>query len=128
MTSVAGKGSAPKKPPPKGSGGKVTEKRGRQRLEDGTVRVWSTVGATIPIPDSYGNIKFSFGHERIARSDSQESISKTEALIDEFNEKTLEKRLNKYFRMYRRVEGESESSDDSVKARARKKLKKGKKK
>lgn len=105
----------------------VKKTAGRQRLDDGTVRVWSTVGATIPIPDSFGNIKFSFGHERIARSDSQESISKTEALIDEFNEKTLEKRLNKYFRMYRRIENESGDADDSVKARAKKRLKKSKK-
>lgn len=105
----------------------VKKTAGRQRLDDGTVRVWSTVGATIPIPDSYGNIKFSFGHERIARSDSQDAITKTEALIDEFNEKTLEKRLNKYFRMYRRIDNEVSEDDGSVKSRAKKKLKKSKK-
>lgn len=109
-----------------------TQPRGRQRLEDGTVRVWSTCGATVPIPDTYGSIRFSFGHERIARSDSQEQIRKTENLIHEFNEATLEKRITQYLRMFKRIEGEVDADDGSVsyraKARLKKKAKKGGKK
>lgn len=96
-------------------------------LPDGTVRVWSTVGATLPIPDSYGNIKFSFGHERIAKSSSQEEIRKTALLVDEFNEAELERRLKKYRRLFDRVMTEDEDdkpAHESVRDRARKKIKK----
>lgn len=94
---------------------------------DGTVRVWSTVGATLPIPESYGNIKFSFGHERIAKSGAQEEIRKTALLIDEFNEAELERRLKKYRRLFDRVMNEDEDdapAHESVRERARKKIKK----
>lgn len=115
---------------PKKSTAKVekTQPKGRQRLDDGTVRVWSTAGATVPIPDTYGSIRFSFGHERIARSDSPEQIKRTEALIHEFNEDVLEKRITQYLRMFKRIESEVEADDGSVSYRAKARLKKGKKK
>jgi hypothetical protein len=112
--------------------GKSTAKiqpSGRQRLADGTVRVWSTAGATIPVPDTpYANIRFSFGHERIARSGSQDAIKKTEQLVHDFNEEVLEKRISQYLRMFKRIEGEVEAEDGTVSQRAKAKLKKQKKK
>jgi hypothetical protein len=80
-----------------------------------SVRVWSEVGVTVAVTDDPPQfLRFTFGHERIAPSSTQTDIKKTEALVNEFNEFILEKRLKQYQRMFRRseiqVESESESS------------------
>lgn len=108
--------------------------RGQQRLKNGTVRVWAEVGATLPITNTYGNIRFSFGHERIAKNDSVEELKRVEALIDEFNEAVLDRRLNVYRRLFEEIMGSEDdrpkapkTSRSAVQERARKKLKGGKK-
>lgn len=96
--------------------------------QDG-VRVWSEVGITVAVTDDPPQfLKFSFGHERIAKNDSIEEIRKTARLIDEFNEAELDRRLAHYKKVVMR-EGETERSErppkkGSVKARARKRAKK----
>lgn len=59
-------------------------------------RIWSTVGATLPIPDTYASIRFSFGHERYAKSSDPKDLRKAEAEMHEFNKKVLEDRLNEH--------------------------------
>lgn len=80
-----------------------------ERLSDGRVRMGSEVGVTLPIEDTTAHIRFSFWSERLAKNDSQEELKRTAALIDEFNEAELERRVRKYQRLIRRV---SEDDDD----------------
>jgi hypothetical protein len=109
----------------------VSKRGGRTKIADGSVRVWSEVGVTLPIFDAEGNstyasLRFGFGHERICKSSSVVELDRTETLIDEFNEKVLEKRLQKYQRSTRRAvtqeddEKPKKKKGKSVQERARK--------
>lgn len=91
--------------------------------ESGQVKVWGYVGVKVPIPDlDYGMFEFGFGHERWAKSGTQEDILNASRLVDEFNENQLDRLLRKYLRQLRRIN--REESDDPPK----KKSKKGKNK
>src|SRR6478735_2538606 len=79
-----------------GASENVPAARGRMKQTDGTVRVWSEVGLTVPVGDTTAHIRFLFGHERIAKNDTQEEIKRTEKLIDEFNEAVVEAKVRKY--------------------------------
>jgi len=93
------------------------------------VRVWSEVGLTLAVTDDPPQfIRFAFGHERIAKSDSVEEIRKTAALVDEFNEAELERRIKKYKNLVRRETAEDEPNrvkEGSVRERARRRLNDG---
>ncbi len=94
------------------------------KTESTGVRVWSEVGLTIPIGDTTAHLRFAFGHERIAKNGTQEEIRKTAALVDEFNESELERRVEKYRRLITRVMQEQDEPEiKSVQARARRKMK-----
>jgi hypothetical protein len=103
-------------------------KNGGVILVGNSVRVWSEVGVTIAVTDDPPQfLRFSFGHERIAKSSSQEEIRKTAALVDEFNEAELDRRLAKYRRVVKRAgseEHDGKPKKGSVQDRARKKLRK----
>jgi hypothetical protein len=76
--------------------------------ESGHVKVWSTIGIKVPIPDlPGGEFSFEFGHERYAKSSSNEEIAKAARLADEFNELELERRFTKLLRQIRRNGQES---------------------
>lgn len=102
-------------------------KRGSVIILGDSVRVWSEVGVTIAVTDEPPQfLRFTFGHERIAKSSSQADVVKAEALVDEFNEKILDKRLKKYRRMFRSSDV-SETAKEGPRERAAKRIKKGKK-
>lgn len=92
------------------------------------VRVWSEVGVTVCITDDPPQyLKFTFGHERLAKSGSQVELQKTARQIDEFNEAEIEKRIDQYTRLIKAHEievGETdpEPREGSVKQRIRKRL------
>ena len=90
-----------------------------EKLSDGRVRMGSEVGLTIPVADTTAHIRFSFWHERLAKNDSQEELKRTAALIDEFNEAEIERRVRKYQRLVRRVETDDEDDEPTQGARAR---------
>lgn len=97
--------------------------RGVLVSESGQVKVWGSVGIKVPIPDiEYGMFEFTFGHERYARSATQEDIRNAARLVDEFNEQQLDRLFRKYLRQLRRIDRE-----ESVSPRKQKKRKKGKK-
>jgi hypothetical protein len=111
----------------------VTRTRSVTKDHRGVV-VGSEVGVTLPIGDTTAHLRFSFWHERIAKSDSQEEILRTVNLVDEFNEEELNRRVPKYRRLIARMLNEEDDDDEpkkkdsDVQARARKRMKKGKKK
>lgn len=88
--------------------------------ESGQVKVWGHVGVKFPIPDmDYGMFEFSFGHERWAKSGTQEDIRNAARLVDEFNEQTLDRLTRRYLRQLRRID--REESDDPPKNKGKKK-------
>ncbi len=88
------------------------------------VRIYSEVGMTLPIGDTTAHIRFTFGHERIAKNDTQAEIRRTEKLIDEFNEKVVQEKVQKYTRLIVAWQGEAEADEtEGVRARARRKAK-----
>lgn len=88
-----------------------------------SVRVWSEVGVTLPIGDTYAHFRVSFGHERISPTDSTKDLKETTNLVDEFNEEQLDKMLRKYSRMVREaLEEVTEESLPDRQKQARKKL------
>lgn len=76
-----------------------TRSRGQRKQDDGSVRVWSEFGMTLPVGESMAFIKFAFGHERIAPNDNVETLKRTVADIDKFNEEEAERRIRKYTRL-----------------------------
>lgn len=107
-------------------------KQGGVILVGDSVRVWSEIGVTLPIGDTTAHIRFSFGHERVAKNSTQAEIARTSDLVDEFNEKELDKRLTKHVRTIKRVLNEEQKAPkakkkESVRDRALRKAKKGKK-
>lgn len=107
--------------------------RGTAILVGDSVRVWSEVGVTVAVTEDPPQfLRFTFGHERIAKNGSTEEIKRTAALVDEFNEAELERRLNKYRRILRRstdddddseeVSGKKPKSSGSVRDRVRKRM------
>lgn len=94
------------------------------------VSVWSEVGVTLPIGDTYAHFRFSFGHERIAKNGTQAELKRVAALIDEFNSEELERRVDVYMNLVKRVmsedhtvEPETKDKKGSVRDRAKKRLK-----
>lgn len=130
MAEVQKKSTTIDKPPAKAKTGGVI-------FVGDQVRVWSEVGVTLPIGESTAHLRFSFGHERLSKSGSQAEIQKTAALVDEFNEAELDRRVVKYRRLIGRIlSAEDDEVDEvrskknrkkSVQERAQKRLKKGKK-
>ena len=85
---------------------------GTLRMADGSVRVWSSVGVTIPIQnDPPAFLRFSFGHERIAKKGTAAEVSRVADAVDEFNENELQKRLKKYVRMVRVISNDPEHEE-----------------
>lgn len=120
---------------PKPSKPSVAKRAGRTNLADGTVRVWSEVGVTLPVLDAagestYASIRFGFGHERICKNSTQAELDRQETLMDEFNETVLNKRLKKYQRATRRAVTQQDDDEKptkkgkSVQERARKRRQK----
>lgn len=100
------------------------QRRGRQHLDDGTVRVWSEVGLTLPVGDTTAHIRFLFGHERIAKNSTEAEISRTEKLIDAFNEEVVERKVRKYTRLIGAWQGsEEEEGKEDTRSRARRRAK-----
>lgn len=66
-----------------------------------SVRVWGEMGISMPVSndDPSAWIKVTVGHERIAPNDSVATLKKTEALIAEFNEEALDKRVKEIRRL-----------------------------
>jgi hypothetical protein len=94
----------------KGDPGKI--KHGSVIILGDSVRVWGSVGVTIAVTDDPPQfLRFEFGHERISKNGTQEEIRKTATLIDEFNEKELDKRLKKYRRLFRSAEAVEPTTD-----------------
>ncbi len=61
---------------------------------DEALKVWSTVGATLPIPNTYAHIKFSFGHERLYRELAE--LEATEQKMHAYNLSVLNARLAEF--------------------------------
>lgn len=101
----------------------IARSRGRVNQADGTVRVWSEVGLTLPVGDTTAHIRFLFGHERVAKNDSQAEITRTEKLIDEFNENVVAAKVRKYTRLIQAWESETvDQANEGVRTRARRKV------
>lgn len=87
--------------------------------ESGQVKVWGHVGIKVPITDlQFGMFEFSFGHERWAKSGTQEDIRNASRLVDEFNEQQLDRLFRKYLRQIRRINRE-ESHDPPKKKKGK---------
>lgn len=85
----------------------------------GSVRVWGECSLTLAITDDPPQfLKVTFGHERLAKNDTQAEIRKTAALIDEFNEAEIARRIEQYRQL---IEAEGAQSG-SVRERARKRM------
>jgi hypothetical protein len=66
------------------------------------VRVWAEVGVTIAVTEDPPQfIRFSFGHEKIAPNDDQETIKRYEALVYETCEAVVERRIRRLKRLVR---------------------------
>lgn len=88
------------------------------------VKVWSTIGIKVPVPGlDYTMVEFSFGHERYAKSSTQEDIANAARLVEEFNTTHLDKQLRKLLRDIRRIDGEV-SNDTGIESPKGKKNKK----
>lgn len=71
------------------------------------MRVYSEVGVTVAVSEDPPQfVRYTFGHERIARSDSTEEIERTERLVHEVNERMVEKRVRELVRLVKRVHNE----------------------
>lgn len=90
----------------------VARSKARVTRDHRGVVVGSEIGVTLPIGDSTAHLRFSFWHERIAKSDSVDEIRKTAALVDEFNEAELDRRMQKYLRLIKRILNEEEADDE----------------
>lgn len=88
------------------------------------VKVWSTIGIKVPVPGlDFTMVEFSFGHERYAKSSTQEDIANAARLVEEFNTVHLDKQLRKILRDIRRIDGEV-SADTKIPSVKKKKGKK----
>lgn len=97
-----------------------TRSRGMRKQTDGTVRVWSEFGMTIPVGESMAFIKFTFGHERIAPDSSETTLRKVTADIDKYNEEEAERRIRKYTRLVTAWEADEEDQErEDTRSRAR---------
>lgn len=98
-----------------------------------SVRVWSEVGVTVAVSDDPPQfLRFTFGHERIAKNSTQEEIRKTARLVDEFNEFELDRRVSKYKRLILREVAigdgaEVDKDEEAAIAKRRKRIAKKKK-
>lgn len=91
-----------------------------------SVRVWSEVGVTIAVSDDPPQfLRYTFGHERIAKNSTQEEIRKTARLIDEFNEAELDRRIGKFSRLLRRESAATDrEEEETVRDRVHKRINK----
>ncbi len=119
------KGKSSEKPKSQAS----VNRQGGVILLGDNVRVWSQIGVTLPLgEDTTAHLRFDFGHERIAKKGTDDELRRVAALVDEFNEAELERRLSKYLRLIDRVlEGGDDDDEDekpkgSPRERARKRL------
>jgi hypothetical protein len=72
----------------------------RRASERNGVRVWGEVSITIAITDDPPQfVKVTFGHERISPSDTLADLQRTERTINEFNERTVNRRAEHYKRL-----------------------------
>jgi hypothetical protein len=63
--------------------------------DDKESKIWSTVGVTLPVAD-YASIRFSFGHERFAKSYKPKDLAEAEDAMHEFNKTVLDRRLQEH--------------------------------
>lgn len=91
-----------------------SKKRTVRKATDGMVVVGSEIGVSLPIGDTFAHIRFSFWSERLCRDD-RESVRKTAAEVDEFNERELDRRLSKHVKMVRAALRETYDEDDDPK-------------
>lgn len=108
---------------------KTTGERRNPAPDDEAVRVWSSAGITVAITEHPPQfLKLEFGHERLAKNDTQAEIKRTARLIDEFNKEELERRMGEYKRLIEahsvEVGEDDEAPAGSVQDRARKRMKK----
>lgn len=76
----------------------------KSRRKSRTVRVWAEVGVTLAVTqDPPQFVKFTFGHERIAPNDTQETLEKYQSLVIESCEATVEKEVKRLSRIVRRA-------------------------
>lgn len=75
----------------------------RTGVRNKTVRVWGLASITMPVGDM-GFVKVEFGHERLAKSDTQAELERVEVLVHEFNVKMVEKRVRELVRLKKAVE------------------------
>lgn len=88
-----------------------------------SVRVWSEVGVTIAVSDDPPQfLRYTFGHERIAKNSTQEEIRKTARLVDEFNEAELERRIDKFARLLRAESVATDEDEETVRSRVHKRI------
>ncbi len=93
---------------------------GKSETPDGTVRVWSSFGLSLPIGDSYAHFKCDFGHERIAKSSKKSDIDNVADAIDSYNEERLLGIIERYSEIVKDAVEEVENS--TVKGRAKKRM------
>lgn len=102
-----------------------SKKRTVKKTDSGQVVVGSEVGVTIPVGDTTAHLRFSFWHERLAKSDSQAEIKRVANLVDEFNEEEVDRRVEKYRKVIKRIlqeDDDEEPRGSTVQDRARKKM------
>lgn len=66
-------------------------------------QVWGEVCVTIAVGDMQF-VKFTFGHERTAPNDDQETISRYERMIHRKNEEVVARRVEEYKRLVERIQ------------------------
>ena len=79
-------------------------KTAKGRRKSRAVRVWAEVGVTLAVTqDPPQFVRFTFGHERIAPNDTQETIEKYERMVIANCEETVEKEVKRLARIVRRA-------------------------
>lgn len=70
------------------------------------VRVWGLASITMPVgaASPTGYVKVEFGHERLAKNDTQAELDRVEELVHEHNVRIVEKRLREFIRLKKAIE------------------------
>lgn len=89
-----------------------SKKRTVRKTSDDRVVIGSEIGVSIPIGDTFAHLRFSFWSERFAKSDSRADIRKTAEEVDEFNERELDRRLQKHIKTVKAALREMYDDDD----------------
>jgi hypothetical protein len=93
--------------------------RGRTPRSDRAVRIYVEAGITMAVTDDPPQfVRFTFGQERIAPDDSEETVARYERIAYEACEAVVERRVRRLARLIRRVQSE-ESEPAPPPARSR---------